>query len=152
MATPIPNETLLDVSPKDDGGLSQSLEGETPTWEIDDSQKEDLECIPRGIYGTPDEIESVRQVCLKHIKVFKRTLNQEPAKLEPFEILIKKDKYEEKLKDIRSQRPRMQSRVKQIDALLLSQVHLTMKPDLSTMYALHISMTLYGVERIFKNF
>ena len=65
--------------------------------------------------GTPDEIESVRQVCLKHIKVFKRTLNQEPAKLEPFEILIKKEMYEVKLRDVRSQKPRMQSRVRQME-------------------------------------
>ena len=49
VATPISNETPLDISPKDDGGLSQSWEGKTPTWEIDDSQKEDLECIPKGI-------------------------------------------------------------------------------------------------------
>ena len=37
VAIPIPKEALLDISPKDDGGLSQSWEGETPPWEIDDT-------------------------------------------------------------------------------------------------------------------
>ena len=45
---PIPKEALLDISPKDDGGLSSSWAGEVTPWEIDDSQKEDHECIPRG--------------------------------------------------------------------------------------------------------
>jgi len=154
VAIPIPKEALLDISPKDDGGLSASWDGEVPPWEIDDSQKEDHECIPKGIFGSPDEIERVKRMCLKHIKVFKRTLNQEPARLEPFEILINKEKYEEKLKNIRSQKPRMQSRVKQMeikkqnttmldmnviqptDALYLSQVHLTTKPDSSWRYCI----------------
>ena len=44
----VPKETLLDVSPDDDGGVSERWDNQIFPWEIDDSvEKDDEECIPK---------------------------------------------------------------------------------------------------------
>ena len=138
-------EDLLDISPEDDGGLAESLTDNLP-WEIDDEdrRKNDEDFIPTRLHGSEEFKEKIRNVCRKHIKVFKREITQTPANIKPMEILVDEAKWNQLVKN---RRYRIQSRPKQIeiekqisqmlrlkiisptDAAILSQVLLTPKPN-----------------------
>lgn len=140
----IKKEDLLDISPEDDGGLSESLTDNLP-WEIDDKDRKltDEDFIPTNIVGSEDFINKARAICRKHINVFKREITITPAKLKPMEILVDKEKW---AKLTKNRRPRIQSQQKQLeiekqisqmlrlkvitpsDASIFSQILLTPKP------------------------
>jgi transposase InsO family protein len=144
----VPKEALLDISPEDDGGVSERWDNQVFPWEMDNSvEKDDEECIPKKISGPIKLVNEIRALCLKYINVFKRQVLSQPALINPFHILVDKEKMEKKLHSIQYRRPRMQSRERQeeirrqnekmlhldvirsSDALFVSQVHLAKKPN-----------------------
>ena len=143
----VPKESVLDISPSDDGGVSDRWESYPNPWEINIEGMEDHEFLPKDIEGTPEFIQRIKEVCLKHIHVFKQQVSKSPAHVRPFRILVNKDKMEEKKNSNKSKKPRPQSKTRQdeirtqidkmtelelikpSEALFLSHVHMALKPN-----------------------